>query len=195
MIHLPRNRADAHGIPIPQTTHEIERSVLENALNTMAEFLSQRKEEMTVTAVGGVVNTLFLHNRMSTHDVDIFGSNLNNNSRVLFDEAMQYAIRRSSAPLGTDWFNTENQIWLSPSLHRELTEEAMRQNVVVFHRRGLKVLACTMELCLLGQNFQTAHRRVSDSPLRLSRRRSLSPSVHQLSRWPTRFTGYNRGMG
>ncbi|OJD20947.1 hypothetical protein ACJ73_07715 [Blastomyces percursus] len=182
MIHLPRNRADAHGIPIPQSTHEIERPVLENALNAMAEFLSQRNEEITVIAVGGAVNTLFHRSRTSTHDVDIFGSNLNNSSRVLLDEVMQYAIRCSSAPLGTDWFNTENQMWLSPSFHRELTAEAMRQNVVVSPTRT-QGSGCTMELCFLRQNFQTAHRRDSDPPLRLSRRRSLSPSVHQSLQW------------
>ncbi|KAK2788775.1 hypothetical protein FQN52_006531 [Onygenales sp. PD_12] len=151
MIHLPRNRADTHGVPIPQTTHEIERPILENALAAMARFLAQKKVELTVIAVGGAVNTLLLRSRPSTHDVDIFGSNLNNDSRILLDEATQYAIRQSSAPLGTDWFNTENQMWLSPSLHRELTNEAMRQNVVVFHRPGLRVLAAPWEYAFSGK--------------------------------------------
>lgn len=150
-IHIPRNRADAQGVPIPQTSHEVDRPTLENALNTTAQYLSQRGAQLTVIAVGGAVNTIFLRTRNSTHDVDIFGSNLDNRARVLLGGAMQYAIRHSPSPLRTDWLNTENQMWLSPTLHRELTDEAMRRNVVVWSRPGLRVLAAPWEYAFSGK--------------------------------------------
>lgn len=142
-IHLPRNRTDDQGIPLPTTTHEINRQDLEQALGLMAQYLQQLKAQITAIVVGGGgdVNILLLRTRPSTHDVDIFGSNLDNSTRYLLDEAMQYALEHATSPLGTDWFNTENQMWLSPSLHRELTDEARRRNVVVFSRPGLKILA------------------------------------------------------
>lgn len=150
-IHIPRNRTGPHGVPIPSTTHEIDRLTLENALGLMARFLNQRKAQLIVVAVGGAVSTIFLRTRNSTHDVDIFGSNLDHAARVLLDEAMQYAIQQSQSPLGTDWFNTENQMWLSPTLHQELTEQAIQQDAVVFNRPGLKVLAAPWEYAFSGK--------------------------------------------
>lgn len=150
-IHLPRNRTDPHGVPIPQTIHEIDRRSLENALGLMASYLNRKNAQITVIAVGGAVNTIFLKTRNSTHDVDIFGSNLDNSSRMLLDEALHYAIQQSPSPLGTDWMNTENQMWLSPTLHRELTNEAIRQNVRVFDRAGLRVLAAPWEYAFSGK--------------------------------------------
>jgi hypothetical protein len=101
-IHIPRNRTDSHGVPIPTTTHDIDKATLENALGLMAAFLNERNAQLTVIAVGGAVNTIFLRTRNSTHDVDIFGSNLDNAVRMLLDEAMQHAIRQSPSLLGTD---------------------------------------------------------------------------------------------
>ena len=150
-IHMPRNRADAHGVPIPQSTYEIDRLTLRSALSDVAAFLHQRRAQLTLVAVGGAVNTLFLRTRSSTHDIDVFGSNLNNSDRMLLDEGMQYAIRKSGSPLGTDWLNTENQMWLSPTLHRELTNEANQQNVVVFDSPGLKVLAAPWYYAFSGK--------------------------------------------
>ncbi len=150
-IHIPRNRADEHGVPIPPTTHEMDRATLQTALESMAHFLRHRNAHLTIIAVGGAVNTILLQTRDSTHDVDIFGSNLDNAERMLLDEAMQYAIQRSSSPLGTDWLNTENQMWLSPGLHRELTHEAIQQNTVVFERQGLRVLAAPWEYAFSGK--------------------------------------------
>ena len=133
--------ANVRGVPIPQTTHEIDRATLQNALSDVAAFLHQRRAQINLVAVGGAVNTLFLRTRSSTHGIDVFGSDLDNSSRMLLDEAMQHAIRQSRSSLGTDWLNTENQMWMSPTLHRELTNEATQQNVVVFNNPGLKILA------------------------------------------------------
>ncbi|KAL4923223.1 uncharacterized protein BDV17DRAFT_296559 [Aspergillus undulatus] len=86
----------------------------------MAAYLHQRRAQLTVIAVGGAINTLYLRTRSSIHDADIFGSMMDTTACMLLDEAMQHAIRQVTTALSTDWFNTEIQMWLSPDLHRQL---------------------------------------------------------------------------
>ncbi|OAQ62887.1 hypothetical protein VFPPC_08812 [Pochonia chlamydosporia 170] len=140
MIHVPRNRVDRYGAPIQPITRDIERNVLLAALQHVAGYISQRGQSIAVVAVGGAVNTLYLQSRTTTHDVDIFGSTFTNQARVLLDEAMQDA-RRHYQGLGTDWLNTETQMWMPGPLHQRLTEAAERQNVRVFEQPGLVIYA------------------------------------------------------
>ncbi|KAL4908228.1 hypothetical protein BDW74DRAFT_98583 [Aspergillus multicolor] len=107
----------------------------------MAVFLHHKHQQFTVIAVGGAISALYLRTWSSTHDVDILGSMLDTPARVLLDEATQHAIQQASTALGSDWFNTENQMWLSPALHQQLTNEAIAQNVVIFSKPGLRMLA------------------------------------------------------
>ena len=97
------------------------------------------------------MNTLLLQNWHSTHDVDFFGMKLNNDQRILLNEAAQYAERQSQTPLGGEWFNNQTMLWLPPSVHRKVTQEALDQNEVVFHRRGLKVVAAPWNYALCGK--------------------------------------------
>jgi hypothetical protein len=175
-IHIPRNRTDSHGFPIPSATHEMDRPTLENALTLTAGYLHRRNAQLTVIAVGGAINIIFLNTRNSTHDVDIFGSNLDIAARMLLDEAMQYAIQQSPSPLGTDWMNTENQMWLSPNLHRELTDEAIQQDVTVFNSPGLRVLAAPWEYAFSGK----VQRQLTGG--NQARPYDLSDAVHYLNR-------------
>ncbi|KAF1985543.1 hypothetical protein K402DRAFT_103628 [Aulographum hederae CBS 113979] len=140
-IHVPRNRVDASGQPIQQVSRDVDRPGMQQALGLMATYLHRKHAEVTAITVGGAVNCLLLQSRYSTHDVDIFGTNLDNRARMLLDEAMQYAIQHSPVALGTDWFNTETQMWMSPGMQRDLTEEALRQQIVVFRQPGLTLLA------------------------------------------------------
>jgi len=107
----------------------------------MAERLHSRNASLTVIVVGGVVNTIFLGTRQSTHDVDILGTNLNNDQLRMLDDAAHYAEQRSPVPLGAEWFNSDTKMWLGPDLHRELTNIAMEQDERVFQRPGLTLLA------------------------------------------------------
>jgi hypothetical protein len=140
MIHVPRNRLDRHGAVVQQVTRDIDRNVLFAALQHVARYISQRGQNITVIAVGGAVNTLYLQSRSTTHDVDVFGSTFTNQARMLLDEAMQDA-QRHYRDLGTDWINTETQMWMPGSLHSRLTEAAERQNVKIFNQRGLTIYA------------------------------------------------------
>lgn len=139
-IHIPRNRADRYGVPVQQVTRDIDREVLVAALDHVSEYLAQRRKHISVIAVGGAVNTLYLRSRSTTHDVDIFGSDFNNQARMILDEAMQSAQRQFPA-LGTDWLNTETQMWMPGPMHQELTNAARQQHVKVYQDRGLEIYA------------------------------------------------------
>ena len=140
MIHVPRNRVDRYGHPLQQITREIDRDTLLAALKHVSEYLARQSQHVTFMVVGGAVNTLYLSSRGTTHDVDVFGTDFNNTARMLMDEAMQDA-RRHFLGLGTDWINTETQMWMPGPLHRELSDAARRQNVVVFDQPGLTIYA------------------------------------------------------
>ncbi|KAK4199231.1 hypothetical protein QBC40DRAFT_282437 [Triangularia verruculosa] len=141
-IHIPRNRLNAQGVPIQPVTRDINANVLRQALDRVSHYIASRGQRISVIAVGGAVNTLYLRSRHTTHDVDVFGSDFNNSARHLVDEAMHEA-QRAIPALGTDWLNTETQMWLSGRLHAEITQAARAQNVIVFQGKdkGLTILA------------------------------------------------------
>ncbi|KAG5918110.1 hypothetical protein E4U42_006994 [Claviceps africana] len=140
MIHVPRNRLDQNGVPVQQVTRDVDRDVLLVALQRVAQYIANCGQHVTVVAVGGAVNTLYLQSRNKTHGVDIFGTTFTNAARMLLDEAMQDA-QRHCRDLGTDWLNTETQMWMPGPLHRRLTEAAERQNVRIFEMPGLTIYA------------------------------------------------------
>ncbi|KAL9137071.1 MAG: hypothetical protein Q9175_001719 [Cornicularia normoerica] len=151
MMYVPRPRVDYNGRAVRTEDHELDRQTLEAALTTMAEFIDRQRQNITIITVGGAVNTLLLQNRLSTHDVDFFGTNLNNDQRLLLDEAARYAERQSQTPLGGEWFNNQTMLWLPPNVHRKVTQEAFEQDEVVFERRGLKVVAAPWKYALCGK--------------------------------------------
>ena len=151
MLHIPRPRLDGDNRPIRVEDYELDRQTLEAALTIMANFIHRHGQTIAVIAVGGAVNTLLLQNRQSTHDVDFFGTNLNNNQRILLDEAARYAEQHSPTPLGGEWFNNQNIPWLPPDVHRTVTEQALQQNEVVFHKTGLKLIAAPWNYAFCGK--------------------------------------------
>ena len=117
----------------------------------MADCIASQRQDITIVIVGGAVNTLLIQNRRSTHDIDFFGTNIDGHQRILLDDAVRYAERRSRTPLGGEWFDNQTMLWLPPSIHRTVTEEALEQNEVVFERKGLKVVAAPWKYALCGK--------------------------------------------
>ena len=150
-MHVPRPRIDSNGRAIRIEDHELDKRTLETALTAMASFIDMQRQNITIITVGGAVNTLLLQSRRSTHDVDFFGTNLTNDQRILLDKAAMYAEKKSHTPLGGEWFNNQTMLWLPPNVHRKVTHEALEQNEVVFHRRGLKVVAAPWNYALCGK--------------------------------------------
>lgn len=117
----------------------------------MADYIDRQRQSLTIITVGGAVNTILLQSRDSTHDADFFGTNLNNEERILLDETTKYAERHSSTPLGGEWFNNQTMLCIPPDVHRTVTGEALRKNEVVFEKRGLKVIAAPWNYAFCGK--------------------------------------------
>ena len=100
MLQVPRPVLDYNQRPIRIEDYELNRKSLLAALTTMANYIDSHRQNITVVTVGGAVNTILLRTREATHDVDFFGTNINNNQRMLLDEAAKYAERHSGTPLG-----------------------------------------------------------------------------------------------
>ena len=151
IMPVPRSRVDQEGKPLRIENHELDRQTLEAALTTMADFIDRQGQNITIITVGGAVNTLLLRSRLTTHDVDFFGTNLNNDQRFLLDEAAGYAERQCQTPLGGEWFNNQVMLLLPRNVHRQVSEEALEQNEVVFEKKGLKVVAAPWNYALCGK--------------------------------------------
>lgn len=151
IMHVPRPQVDHDGRLIRIEDHELDRPTLEVALTTMADFIDEQRQNITIITIGGAVNTLLLQDRQSTHDVDFFGTNINNDQRILLDEAARYAERQSRTPLGGEWFNNQMMLWLPPNVHQKVTQEALEQNEVVFARKGLKLVVAPWNYALCGK--------------------------------------------
>lgn len=88
------------------------------------------------------MNTLYLQSRNSTHDVEVFGPEgyLGDTARILLEEA-SHDDQQHIPQLGTDWVNTETQMWMPGPMQPKLTAAAVQQNVVVFNGNALIIYA------------------------------------------------------
>ena len=117
----------------------------------MANYIDSKGQSITIITLGGAVSTVLLQSRSTTHDVDFFGTNLDNQQRRLLGAAAKYAENHSHSPLGRDWFNNHTMVLLPADVHERITREALQQDEVVFEQRGLKVIAATWNYALCAK--------------------------------------------
>lgn len=151
-LHVPRRRMDDQNVELQIIDQELTRRNIERALQYVAQYLAEKRQDLTIVTVGGALNTIYLQSRQSTHDVDFFGSHLTQRQLELIDEAMQYAERMSSVPLGGAWLNNETQLHMAPDVRRFVTQSALEQNLIIFERRGLKVVAAPWSYCFISKS-------------------------------------------
>ena len=123
-----------------QAIPELDRTTLLQALSRVAKYLHSKKANITIICVGGAVNTIFLQSRTSTHDVDFFNQALTKDQLQLLIAAARDAQSRIKV-LQNEWINNRTILFIPRDKQRSLTEEAIRQNEVIFDEPGLKVLA------------------------------------------------------
>lgn len=130
---VPAPERDERGLWVKHTQHEVTAENLQSALSHAAAYLHERGQDTTLVAVGGAVNTMVLQSRRTTHDVDFFTQLLDQSHLVALRDAARYA---------ADWLN--NATARMPGVVENidaLVQAAVRQDVVVFERPGLRVLA------------------------------------------------------
>lgn len=138
-----------------QPEPELSRADLEQALAWVAEYISKNsREEITIVAVGGVINTITLRSRASTHDVDWFNVHLSGKQTTLLHQAATYSIQQASRcgmSIASDWFNNKTMLFIPPNLREALVAESFQQNYTVFNARGLRVVAAPWGYSLVAK--------------------------------------------
>lgn len=144
-IVIPRSRTDDDGQPIQRVDRDLHYDALRAGLEHVSHYLANHGRKVEVIAVGGAVNVLRLLTRKTTRDINLFGVGLDNEARILIDNAAFEAQKKFTGALGTHWLNTEAEEWVSGSEGQELTSLAVQQNVTLYQGSGLVVYAAPWE--------------------------------------------------
>ena len=153
---IPQQQRNEQNLPIPDTYYDLDRNRILRALTYVAQYLAQREKQVSIVTTGGVINTVVIRSRQTTHDVDFLNPRIANGNEAIFLEALQYAQNMSSVPLGSAWLNNHTALWMPSNLVQEVIRNSIDQNAIVFQRPGLTVYAAIWEYA-----FMTKAARVS----------------------------------
>ncbi|KAH6856705.1 hypothetical protein B0I37DRAFT_81102 [Chaetomium sp. MPI-CAGE-AT-0009] len=159
--------------PLPALT----RPTLEKALTNVGDYLTSKKKTVTVIAVGGAVNTIYLKSRQSMHDVDFYNSRLSVAEFGNLMKAAKDAVDRDPQ-LNEGWFNNHTVFFIPQSQRDSLTTQAFAQNEVIFQHGGLKVLAAPWQYA-----FCCKVDRLAGGGVVSPQNYDLSDAVHYLARY------------
>ncbi|THV01283.1 hypothetical protein K435DRAFT_776118 [Dendrothele bispora CBS 962.96] len=122
--------------------------VITKGLNAVASALNAKKLNLSIIAVGGAVNTLLLHTRQSTGDVDFFYRTKTKNEDVTQVITAADAARKT-LQLDDHWLNNHTALFIQEGTIQLLYDEAVQQNEKVFTAPGLTVYAAPWRYALL----------------------------------------------
>ncbi|KAI2624293.1 hypothetical protein GGR54DRAFT_569301 [Hypoxylon sp. NC1633] len=123
-----------------QLLPDLDSNILFTALGDVAKYVHKKGGNETIIAVRGAINTMYLHSRPTTHDLDFFNNRLTREPLELLRKGARKATQRSNA-LQEGWFNNRTVLFIPKDQRDTLTEEAFDQGVVIFSAPGLTVLA------------------------------------------------------
>ena len=133
---LAPERTPGHENALP----ELDRDTLIAGLTVMARYIESKKKEITIIAVGGAINTIYLRSRITTHDLDFFNNALEVKDYEQLLKGAKRAIEKIHA-LQEEWFNNRTIFFIPMDQRNLLTRQAFQQNEIVFRATGLTVLA------------------------------------------------------
>ncbi|RBR09029.1 uncharacterized protein FIESC28_10037 [Fusarium coffeatum] len=162
------------------STSTFRRETLLAALSNVAAAINKKKGHVTIIAVGGAVNTIYLRSRETTHDVDFF----NNNLTAEDFERLKAGVRAASKidkTLTRDWLNNRTAFFIPKDKQHSLTAQALNQREVIFEEPGLTVLAAPWEYAFCGKVD-----RLSVGGLHSAQDYDLSDALEYLRRYLTK---------
>ncbi|PGH21610.1 hypothetical protein AJ80_03043 [Polytolypa hystricis UAMH7299] len=133
--NTPPLNTQGHSSPTPS----IHRHDLKAAFDTAARHLEKQKTPAIIIAFDGAVDTLYFRTRETTTDLGFLSIASREQQQVL-EAASALAEKDPKSPLERNWLNSE-QDRIPQALHTELIQEAMAQQIVVYHHPCLQVLA------------------------------------------------------
>lgn len=172
LVELAPKKTPGQEEPLPK----LNRNTLLGALENVAASIAKKKGNVTVIAVGGAVNTIYLQSRDATHDVDFFNEYLTPADYENLVRSARDAAKRDTS-LGEEWFNNRTILFIPNNQRRSLTDEAIQQGEVIFKKKGLTVLAAPWNYA-----FCCKVDRLAGSGLYGARQYDLSDAVEYLGR-------------
>jgi hypothetical protein len=152
------------GIPRPRhyLSYDLTEKTLVKALECMAEDLRKKHsvKDLTIIAIGGAVNTILLKDRPTTHGVDFMETDDDSNHRMWLDEAALEVQRQetfSRTPLGWFWFNNHVRLLMDHDVYKRVVLEAKAQDEVIFHKKGLKIIAAPWDFAFCMKANRLTH--------------------------------------
>ncbi|KAK4043358.1 hypothetical protein C8A01DRAFT_32484 [Parachaetomium inaequale] len=172
----PRKATGGHAAPMPN----LNSATLTAGLTTVGDYLVSKKKSVTVVAVGGAVNTIFLKSRDSTQDVDFYNSRL---TAADFEHLVNgaKAAGKKNPLLASGWLNNHTVFFIPQGQRDTLTDQAFVQNELIFNHPGLKVLAAPWQYA-----FCCKVDRLSGGGINAARSYDLSDAVVYLHRYLAR---------
>lgn len=121
---------------------------IRQGLKNVAASLNSKGQNISIIAVGGAVNTLLLHTRESTGDVDFFYRTKTKHEDVT-RVIVAADIAANKLKLGDHWLNNHTAVFIEEGTIQRLYDEAIEQNEIVFREPGLAVYAAPWRYALL----------------------------------------------
>ncbi|GES58011.1 putative protein of unknown function [Aspergillus terreus] len=170
---LAPQKTPGHENPLPQ----LNRNTLLTALNNVASYIAEQEQNVTVIAVGGAVNTIYLQSRTATHDVDFFNNYLTARDFECLLKGAKAAARKDPL-LEENWFNNRTILFIPIDQRATLTQQAFDQHEVIFSAPGLTVLAAPWQYA-----FCCKVDRMAGGGINSARSYDLEDAVVYLSRY------------
>ncbi|RYP91882.1 hypothetical protein DL770_002004 [Monosporascus sp. CRB-9-2] len=121
-------------------TQTYNRETLLTALQNVAAYIHKKGGHVTIVAVGGAVNTIYLQSRATTHDVDFFNEFMTRKESGILLNGAKNALKHDKS-LQEQWFNNRTIFFIPRDKRAMLTQEAFQQQDIMFSENGLTVLA------------------------------------------------------
>ncbi|KAF9222139.1 hypothetical protein BS17DRAFT_193926 [Gyrodon lividus] len=146
----PLSLGDLVNRPGTAPEEQLTKEKIEQGLKAVAAALHAAKHDVSIIAVGGAVNTILLKTRASTGDVDFFYRTKTKNEDVS-QVILAADAARKALHLGDHWLNNHTALFIEEGKIKQLYDEAITQNEIVFRQPGLTVYAAPWRYALAAK--------------------------------------------
>lgn len=161
----------------PKALDDMPAAQAQAALEYAAAYLHRRRCPMQLVATGEVINTLYLRDRTSTHDVIFFASDHSPLDWQILRAAIADATHKTGAP--PNWLHNQTHVSLTQAVRLRLVRNAVQCGTIVFQAPGLKLFAAPWEYALCSK--LDCMKRVAEKKVEVGGRRDEDDAIAYLN--------------
>lgn len=138
--------------PITHEPTPLNANQLRFCLEQLATHIHQRRRQLHLVVIGGVVNTVLLKTRHATTDIDLLTANPTREDVTLLAQAARL-VREQNPNLHLDesWLNSNAGLFIQPELRLIIIQQGFAQNDIVFHAPGLTLYAAPYSYAIVAK--------------------------------------------